>query len=367
MLQFPGFQGLGLTLSGQGILACVAAAAGASVIAFECNTRLAKTAERIAADNALTIEVLHVHSTVASSRPGDGWTTTHGSAEHPRGALLSHELLDSGLLSEGLLCATRHAHDVLLTPTAVTVPHAVRLYAQPVHCPFFRDASTLAHMDHLLPLPPEVALCAGGAGYIELDAAPLFRQRLALELSPPIQLLEIELSSRPPEGEQLIGPIPVELSARCEADGSSIPGLRVDAIVTWWECDVHPQLPPLSTSPWRLRTGLEREHWLNAVFLCAHTEARSTNEPPPPPPEDAGPSAPRGGCVVGGYDDHELWLRWVARSDAAQTSDRTQRVCRCGVHVLWGPERLQQLRSSYTPNVIQAIRAKLASISIGSE
>ncbi|KAL1503638.1 hypothetical protein AB1Y20_012112 [Prymnesium parvum] len=315
--------------TGSGILACVAAAGGASVTAFECVPKLAALARRVAESNRLAVDVLPVHST--SAQPSArGWAAPPH-AERRRAALLTHELLDTGVLSEGLLAATRHACDVLLAPGGVTVPHALRLYAQPVRCRFFRDAATL----HALPLPPSAASCAGAAGYLELDVRRLLQRQEATPLAPPVEVLRLDLSSRPPEGEQSIGPLLTPPLAT-ESKERSAP----DALVTWWECDLHPRLPPLSTSPWRPHDGVEREHWLNAVFLCS-------------------PAGEADGEVIGGYDDDELWLDW---RHAGCPSAGTRRACTCGLHVLWGAARLQQLNRLYSPSVSGAVAAAVGAL-----
>ena len=170
--------------TGSGLLACFAASAGASSVeAIECNPQLARTARRVVADNCLdaTVNVRLGHSLTARSC-GTGWTL--GSSMPPtvpRANLLTHELLDSGLLSEGLLSATRHACDVLLLRGAHVVPASIQLFAQPVQCAFFRHAFQLSEgAAQLLPPPLSAAACEGAAGYLELDVRPLIEMGRSL-------------------------------------------------------------------------------------------------------------------------------------------------------------------------------------------
>jgi len=320
----------------------------------------------VAADNALDVDVRAVHSTEAESSAGGGWCVAGQPPVQPRAALLTHELLDSGLLSEGLLAATRHACDVLLAPSATSVPHSIRLYAQLVQSEYLRDASAQGSesLNSLLPLPASVADCEGAAGYLELNALPLLR-RGAVPLAPPVQLLELDLSSRPPPGEQQLAPQPIGLSAH-GADGGAT--TQPDAVVTWWDCTLHPEVADLSTSPWAANTdGLEREHWLNAIFLCSRSEE-------PTRPKDEFKSRPQDeakvtcdgasntasgdvsdGFIVGGFDDDELWVDW--RAGRAVPAPSRRRVCRCGVHVLWGAERLQQIKRLYSTTTEVAVAA----------
>ena len=191
--------------TGSGLLACVASASGASVVAFECVSKLAKLAKRVVDDNGLEIDIKCAHSTAATSRCS-GWAVGDDLVTRPRASLMTHELLDSGLLSEGLLQATRHACDVLLDPSALTVPHSIRLYAQPVRCGFFRSAATLRTAAHLLPLPPAALQCEGAAGYLELDVQPLLRSQRAIPLAEPVCVLDLDLSSRPPAARAAAAP-----------------------------------------------------------------------------------------------------------------------------------------------------------------
>ena len=114
--------------TGSGLLALFAACESVTkVTAFEVNPKLSRLAERVVEDNnaADTVSVVNSHSTEVRNM-------------EPKASLMTHELLDSGLHSEGLLPAIRHAWKELLTPDAVTVPHSVMLFAQPVRSEFLR-------------------------------------------------------------------------------------------------------------------------------------------------------------------------------------------------------------------------------------
>ena len=309
--------------TGSGLLACFAAQAGASrVTAYEINPALERLARRVVEDNALCerISVQGVHSTEAH-------------CELRSTTLMTHELLDTGLHSEGLLAAVRHAWAHLLAPDALSVPQRVALYAQPVHSPFLRAAATLSPSAPLV-APASVLDCSGAAGYLELLAAPLLGEMhgevaSCVPLAAPAKLLEWDLNVQPPEGEQR--PPPTRLAPLIdEGDAAGFCSLQPDALLTWWDCTLHPDTAPLSTSPHRPLPHAEREHWKNAVYLLPEAKRRALT---------AG-----GAAVRVAYDDHEMWMD-LAVGEAATGASLKRCVCSCGMHVLWGPQRLQQLNS----------------------
>ena len=206
--------------TGSSLLACFAANSGvAKVTAFEVNPALARLARRIVSDNALDskVSILRGHSTAAAEN------------DVPQRALMmTHELLDSGLHSEGLLNAIRHAWRHLLDPhNAVSVPCRVSCVVQPVACAFLRHAASLRPQGLMGDcVPPSVTACPGAAGYLELRAqalldpsassinassastgtctAPDDHQNAAprcLPLAKPVVAFTLDLTRAPPEGE----------------------------------------------------------------------------------------------------------------------------------------------------------------------
>ena len=209
--------------AGSGLLGCFAARAGAQVTAFEVVPALARLARRVAADNALTVDVQNAHSTTTEASCST-W------AGKPRACLMTHELLDSGLHAEGLLPAVRHAWRHLLKPGALSVPSSVELFVQAVRCPYVSDAAQLNAAARTLRPPTSVVACPGGPGYLELHAWPLLHGRPlgpdpgspaedamgsastavvgngaahCVPLSAAVSAMQLDLSREPPEGVQL--------------------------------------------------------------------------------------------------------------------------------------------------------------------
>ena len=245
--------------TGSSLLACFAAQSGLeSVTAFEVNPALARLARRIVADNGLESQVVVSprHSTSASER----------SLPDGKALLMTHELLDSGLHSEGLLAAIRHAWRELLHPQkALSVPCRVDCLVQPVACAYCRDAAGL-RSDGIFSgcVPSTVQACRGAAGYLELRAQALLQAQHAAEvtrsspssaampsarcvpLAKPVVAFSLDLTCAPPEGEQHPPVQPLEPLWPAGQVASSV---EADALLTWWECTLHPDTPKLSTSP----------------------------------------------------------------------------------------------------------------------
>ena len=335
--------------TGSSLLACMAANAGAvDVVAFEVNPTLARLARRVVEDNRLEdrIQVQHGHSTETTRKP-------HAS-------LMTHELLDTGLHSEGLLAAVRHAWRELLAPHAISVPQKVALFAQPVHSEFLRAATTLMPSAPLV-APPSVRSCQGAAGYLELHAAPLMAQAHdCVPLAEAACVLELDLMHEPPEGE--LHPPPTTLTPRDAACD-----LEPSAVLTWWECTLHPDVPVLSTSPYRPAPHAERDHWQNAFYLLP------AGTPPVRPPTDDG----RRTMLRVACDDHELWMDLASTAVAVESapvaaesapvastpeSAPPRRACTCGIHTMWGPQRLQEVNSINRVHAAEAARLLVATM-----
>ena len=208
-----------------------------------------------------------------------------------------------------------------------------------MHSPFLRSAAALAP-DAAIAAPPSARGCTGAAGYIELHAAPLLAETGAcVPLAASARVLDFDLTHAPPEGE--CRPPPTPLSPLDPAAGFSRT-LRPDALLTWWECVLHPESPLLSTSPYRAPPHAERDHWANALFLLPPNAA---TPPLATLARDAqhadGESRP---AVRVASDDHELWMDVAgATAGADATGGVARRACTCGLHTLWGAARLQQI------------------------
>ena len=183
-------------------------------------------------------------------------------------------------------------------------------------------------------------------------------------LSPAVAAIAFDLKN-PPEARRALG-TPLKLA-----------GGAPSALLCWWEALVDESLPCLSTCPWPLgatdaaeapptaegsgverAAPYEREHWLTPAFLLAPRETTSPSEEA----EEA--------VVVASHDELELVLelrrgRGLATgklSPAAAPASLAP--CSCGVHALWGAERICEIN---TFDWAAAAAAKLALASFRTE
>lgn len=113
--------------TGSGLLAMMAARAGAKQItACEMNNSLAEVAERIVAKNNYNKQINIVHKKSTAIDVG---------IDMPEKAdVLVSEILDSGLLGEGVFPSLRHAKKELLKENAVIIPKSADIYGVLVQC-----------------------------------------------------------------------------------------------------------------------------------------------------------------------------------------------------------------------------------------
>lgn len=114
--------------TGSGLLAMMAAKAGAQqVIACEMHQKLAETAVKVIADNQLSkkIKVINKKSTALSIHKGLS----------QKANVLVSEILDVGVIGEGVLPTVRHAIKNLLEDDAILIPAKVDIFGQLVEIP----------------------------------------------------------------------------------------------------------------------------------------------------------------------------------------------------------------------------------------
>lgn len=141
--------------TGSGLLAMMAARAGAArVVACEMITPLARAAARIVARNGYgdRVTVLAKKSTQLAV----------GVDLPERADLLISEIVDGGLLGEGMLRTLRHANSMLVTPDAAVIPLAATVSGALIEC------ADLRHQHRLSPV----------AGF-DLSELDMFRNPLA--------------------------------------------------------------------------------------------------------------------------------------------------------------------------------------------
>lgn len=127
--------------TGSGLLAMMAARAGAGrVVACEMSSVIAAAAREVIATNGFAdrIEVLDCKSTAL--------TAGQPPLQTPADVLVS-EIVDVGLLGEGVLPTVRHALGHLLRADAKIIPAAATVYARLVELPRLRRVNPLRNLD----------------------------------------------------------------------------------------------------------------------------------------------------------------------------------------------------------------------------
>jgi len=122
--------------TGSGLLAVMAARAGAErVVACEANTPLARVATRVIARNGYADRVAVIAKRSTELAVG---------RDLPESAdLLISEILDAGLLGEGVMRTFRHACAALNTADAAVIPAGATVWGQLVECPELRRVNPI--------------------------------------------------------------------------------------------------------------------------------------------------------------------------------------------------------------------------------
>lgn len=229
--------------TGSGLLAMMAARAGAtSVYACEMQPLLADTARRVIRDNKYdnTITILTKKST--DMRVGEG-------ADMPeRASVLVSEILDVGLLGEGMLPTVRHAVQHLLTEDARLIPARAGVYGKLVAIPQRRRSNpvkTVSGFDlsafDRFRIPGE---------YIGVN----LQHEEHESLSEPFELLQLDFRALPPVAT-FDYPNRRRLDVSVTADG------ELHALVFWFDLHLDDDIRVSS------RPGGELLHWGQAAFF----------------------------------------------------------------------------------------------------
>ena len=124
--------------AGSGLLAMMAARAGAErVTAVEMNPVLADVARQIVADNGYGDRIEVLNRVSLDLKVG---------VDLPAADLVVSEVLDAGLLGEGVLPTLRHATSHLMKPQARMVPAGATIYGQIVELPRQRMVNPVAKL-----------------------------------------------------------------------------------------------------------------------------------------------------------------------------------------------------------------------------
>ena len=125
--------------AGSGLLAMMAARAGAArVTAVEMNPALADVARQVIADNGLADRIQVFNRVSMDLKVG---------VDLPAADLVVSEVLDAGLLGEGVLPTLRHASRELLKPDGRMVPAGATVHGQLMELPALRTVNPVAEID----------------------------------------------------------------------------------------------------------------------------------------------------------------------------------------------------------------------------
>ena len=117
---------------GTGLLAMMAARAGAKeVVTVERVGDMAECAREVLASNGFAETVRVVHGSSLDLQP-----EALGFENNARADIVLSEVLDDGLLGEGVIPTVAHARRELAVPGARVIPAAAKVWAQVVHIPF---------------------------------------------------------------------------------------------------------------------------------------------------------------------------------------------------------------------------------------
>lgn len=243
--------------TGSGLLAMMAARAGAHrVVACEMIAPLARVAERIIARNghADRIKVVAKRSTQLAV-----------GAELPEAAdLLISEIVDAGLLGEGMMRSLRHANAALIAPDAAVIPQAATIWGALVECPDLRRQNPIG------------MVCGFDLGALDIFRNPVAHQQFDMArephhlLSNAVELARFDFRHLP-EGTVVRSRI-FEITA----DGTA------QAVAFWFDLHLDEEITlstrPDATGHWRQAIAfLERDHRVrrnqNIELVVGHTDS----------------------------------------------------------------------------------------------
>lgn len=222
--------------AGSGLLSMMAARAGAGKVdACELVPELAKVAREIVAANgyAETIEIHELHSSQLEMEE--------------RADVLVSEILDAGLIGEGVLPSHRHAVANLLKPGGKVIPQSAKVYAQLVSLPWRRKVSPIGEVDGF-----DLSKMRRFQGMDQYQA--LFLDTEEWEpLTDVGELWEVDLANVGPATSEEY-PETLELSLKGTADGVA------HAVIFWFDLRLD-EREMVSSAP-----GGELKHWGQAVY-----------------------------------------------------------------------------------------------------
>ena len=227
--------------TGSGLLAMMAAKAGAKeVVGCEMLPQLAKVAEEIIEDNKLEQQIRIIPKKSTDLKVGE---------DLPRKAdLLVSEILDGGLLGEGVIPTIRHAQQHLLTPEARLIPARAAVYAILVEMPDRRRVNPIGKISGFDLSFFDRFRSADEPKGVFLDYEPY------KALSLPFLVSEIDFYHLPPPAPEE-KPIQIELETEASREGV------VHGVAFWFDLFLDDETL-VSSKP-----GGELKHWGQACFF----------------------------------------------------------------------------------------------------
>ncbi|MEO6501976.1 MAG: 50S ribosomal protein L11 methyltransferase [Jatrophihabitantaceae bacterium] len=223
--------------SGSGLLAMLAIQAGAArVTSCEADPLLAAVARQVIQSNGFSDVI-----TVIAARSTD-LEVGHGLDEPVD--LIVTEIVDCGLIGEGLLPTLEHARQRLLKPGGRLIPHAARVAGAVLSCPSARHLNSVQATQGL-DLEAMNSLSTPGHFPLRLDTWP------HTLLSDQIEIFDIDLVDEPLADGSRVLRLPITESA------------AADGLVAWFELDLAEGLT-LDNAP-----GNAGSHWMQAYLPFA--------------------------------------------------------------------------------------------------
>jgi len=220
--------------TGSGLLAMMAARAGAErVVACEANTPLAQVAARIIARNGYADRITVVAKRSTQLAVGQDLL-------EPADLLIS-EILDAGLLGEGVIRSFRHACAALIAANAAMIPAGATVYGVLVECPELRRVNPIKEISGF------------DLGEFDIFRNPVAHGQITLAhephrvLSEPFEIARFDFRHLPNEAA------PRPLTIQATADGTA------QAVAFWFDLHLDDAIT-LSTAP-----GADSKHWRQAV------------------------------------------------------------------------------------------------------
>jgi len=230
--------------TGSGLLALMAARAGAQeVTSCEVLKPLAETARRIVADNGYGDRITVVNKKSNELRIGEDMAG-------PATVLVS-EILDAGLLGEGVIPTLRHALAHLTVPGCKVIPQAATVHARLIEIPTLRAVNPVREVDGFdLSAFDEFRVPFYGVINLDLEAHR--------PLSDPFPAWEVDFRDLPPFASDVRPGEAGTVEVTATENG------KIQAVVFWFDLHLDDEIT-LSSGP-----GGELSHWGQAIQFLDH-------------------------------------------------------------------------------------------------